>query len=217
MNRFRICLLSSVLCFLVIGCTKRDTDVARGIREQVLHRGLAADLSGLDPHLITGLPEINVASALFEGLVGEDPVDGHPVPAVAERWETSDDGLTWIFHLRTTAKWSNGEPLTAQDFANSIKRALDPALAADNAAMLYVLANAEAWRRGDLKDYSQVGVKVRDAHTLELTLAHPAPYLPTLLSHPIWYPVYLPALEKAGGATKRESTWTNPETFVGNG
>jgi oligopeptide transport system substrate-binding protein len=199
------------------GCKKRETDVARGTREQVLHRGLAADLSGFDPHLITGLPEINVASALFEGLVGEDPVDGHPVSAVAESWETSADGLTWTFHLRATARWSNGEPLTAPDFANSIKRALDPALAADNAAMLYVLANAEEWRRGDLPDFSRVGVKARDAHTLELTLAHPAPYLLTLLSHPIWYPVYLPALEKAGGATKRDTNWTNPENIVGNG
>ncbi len=215
-----LCLLSSVLCLLVAfaaGCKKRETDVARGARDQVLHRGLAADLSGFDPHLITGLPEINVASALFEGLVGEDPVDGHPVPAVAERWETSANGLTWTFHLRANAKWSNGEPLTAADFAKSIQRALEPALAADNAAMLYVLANAEAWHRGDLPDFSRVGVKVIDPLTLELTLAHPAPYLPTLLCHPIWYPVYLPALEKAGGATKRDSTWTNPETFVGNG
>ncbi len=210
----------ALVCFVSLffaGCKKRETDVARGIREQVLHRGLAADLSSLDPHLITGLPEINVASALFEGLVGEDPVDGHPVPAVAESWNTSPDGLTWTFHLRANAKWSNGEPVTAGDFARSIRRALDPALAADNAAMLYVLANAEAWRRGDLPDFSRVGVKAIDTRTLELTLAHPAPYLPTLLSHPIWYPVYLPALEKAGGATKRETNWTDPENFVGNG
>ena len=214
---FLVCSLFSVLCLLCSGCKKRETDVDRGIREQVLHRGLAADLSGFDPHLITGLPEINVASALFEGLVDEDPVDGHPVPGVAERWETSADGLTWTFHLRANAKWSNGAPLTAPDFANSIKRALDPALGADNAAMLFVLTGAEAWHQGGSTDFSGVGVKVRDALTLELTLAHPAPYLLTLLSHPIWYPVYLPALEKAGGATKRDSDWTNPENFVGNG
>lgn len=212
--------LLGFLCLLwpsLSGCKKRESDVARGIREQVLYRGLASDPNMLDPHLITGLPEVNVVTALFEGLVGEDPQDGHPVPAVAEKWEMSTDGLTWTFHLRPTAKWSNGEPVTAQDFVNSIQRVLTPALLADNANMLFVLARAEQWHRGDLKDFSQVGVKAIDPHTLQLTLAHPAPYLLTLLSHPIWFPVYLPALEKAGGATQRDNKWTSPENFVGNG
>ncbi len=207
------------LCLFVAtnsGCKKRETDVDRGIREQVLHRGLSADLSSLDPHLITGLPEINVASALFEGLVGEDPVDGHPVPGVAERWETSADALTWTFHLRTNARWSNGEPVTASDFTRSIRRVLEPGFT-DNASLLFVLTNAEAWHRGDLKDFSTVGARAVDPQTLQLTLAHPAPYLLTLLSHPAWYPVYLPALEKAGGALQRDSTWTDPGNFVGNG
>lgn len=207
------------VCFVGLGssCQKRETDVARGIRDQVLYRGLAADLTGLDPHLETGLPEINVITALFEGLVGEDPVDGHAVPAVAERWTTSDDSLTWTFHLRANARWSNGDPVTADDFVGSIQRALSPALGADNAGMLFVLAQAEAWRRGDLTDFAQVGARALDDHTLELKLAHPAPYLPTLLSHPIWYPVHFPTLEKHGGATHRGSSWTNPGNFVGNG
>ncbi len=220
MHKNGLRVFSCLLVFFVAlaaGCKKRETDVSRGTREQVLHRGLGTDLASLDPHLITILPEINVASALFEGLVGVDPVDGHPVPAVAERWETSFDSLTWTFHLRANAKWSNGEPVTAADFANSIQRALSPALGADNAAMLFVLANAEAWHRGELKDFSAVGVHALDAHTLQLKLAHPAPYLLTLLSHPIWYPVYLPALEKAGGATQRDSKWTAPENIVSNG
>src|SRR6478735_10934690 len=132
--------LSSLCLFVAIhsGCKKRETDVARGIREQVLHRGLAADPNFLGPHLMTGLPEVNVVTALFEGLVGEDPQDGHPVPAVAEKWETSADGLTWTFHLRADARWSNGEPVTARDFINSIQRVLTKSLAADNAAMLFV-------------------------------------------------------------------------------
>ncbi|MES1168258.1 MAG: ABC transporter substrate-binding protein, partial [Oleiharenicola lentus] len=199
------------------GCKKRETEVDRGIREQVLHRGLGTDPATLDPHLSTVLPEINVVTALFEGLVGEDPKDGHPVPAVAEHWETSADGLTWTFHLRANAKWSNGDPVTAQDFAGSIQRALTPSLGADNAGMLFVLANAESWRRGEVPDFSRVGVRVVDPRTLELKLAHPAPYLLTLLSHPIWFPVHLPTLEKAGGVTKRDTKWTDPANFVGNG
>jgi oligopeptide transport system substrate-binding protein len=208
------------LCFLwpfLPACKKRETDVERGIREQVLHRGLSADLSGLDPHLETGLPEINVMSALFEGLVGEHPETGAPVPAVAERWETSADGLTWTFHLRANARWSNGVPVTAHDFVNSIKRVLTKSLGADNAALLFVLANAESWQRGDLTDFDRVGAQAVNDHTLRLTLAHPAPYLLTLLSHPIWYPVYLPALEKAGGIAQRGTKWTDVENFVGNG
>ena len=220
MRRSVPCLLTSVLCLAVAilpGCKKRETDVARGIREQVLHRGLAADLASLDPHLITGLPEINVASALFEGLVAEDPVDAHPVPGVAESWDASADGLTWTFHLRANAKWSNGEPVTARDFAGSIKRVLTKSLGADNAAMLFVLANAESWYQGGLTDFAQVGVAAPDDRTLRLTLAHPAPYLLSLLSHPVWYPVHLPTLEKNGGIASRDTRWTDPATFVGNG
>lgn len=208
------------LCLFVAmgsGCKKRETDVDRGTREQVLHRGLAADPSGLDPHLITGLPEINVVSALFEGLVGEDPTDGSPAPGVAERWETSADGLTWAFHLHANARWSNGEPVTAQDFANSIRRVLTKSLGADNAAMLFVLANAEAWYQGGLTDFSRVGVLVIDSLTLQLTLAHPAPYFLALLAHPVWYPIWLPALEKAGGAAHRGTDWTRPGHLIGNG
>ncbi|HKB56268.1 MAG TPA: ABC transporter substrate-binding protein, partial [Lacunisphaera sp.] len=107
------------VCFvgLLVSCAKRETAVDQGTREQVLHRGLSADPSELDPHIITGLPEINIVSTLFEGLVGEDPVDLHPVPGVAESWDISPDGLTYTFHLRANARWSNGEPVTAQDFS----------------------------------------------------------------------------------------------------
>lgn len=213
-------LFCAFLCLwagLYSGCKKRETDVTRGSREQVLHRGLSADPSGLDPHLITGLPEINVVTALFEGLVSEDPKDGHPVPGVAVKWATSADGLTWTFHLRPDARWSNGAPVTAQDFVSSFQRVLTKSLAADNAAMLFVLAQAESWYQGGLHDFDQVGAHALDDHTLRLTLAHPAPYLLTLLSHPIWFPVHFATLEKAGGATKRDSRWTDPENFVGNG
>lgn len=211
------CVFSCLFVAIDSGCKKRETDVERGTREQVLHRGLAADLTGLDPHLETGLPEINVISALFEGLVGEHPETGAPVPAVAARWETSADGLVWTFHLRANARWSNGEPVTAQDFVGSIRRVLTKSLGADNVAMLFVLANAESWYQGGLTDFAQVGAQAVDDRTLRLTLAHPAPYLPALLSHPIWFPVHLPTLERNGGSTQRDTRWTDPETFVGNG
>lgn len=208
---FLVCLL------LAAGCAKRETPVEIGTREQVLERGLSADPSELDPHIISGLPDINVASTLFEGLLGEDPVDLHSVPGVAESWDVSPDGLTYTFHLRPNARWSNGEPVTAQDFSNSIRRVLTRTLAADYATMLYLLVNAEAYHKGLLIDFSQVGVQVSEARTLRLTLNHPAPYFLSMLTHPVWYPVYLPALEKAGSPSLRGSKWTQPGNLVGNG
>ena len=101
------------------GCWQRETNVQRGDREQILHRGVGPDLADLDPQLAVGLTDYNVLSALFEGLVAEDPVDLHPVPGVAESWEVSADGLTYTFYLRTSAKWSDGHPLVAQDFVDS--------------------------------------------------------------------------------------------------
>src|SRR4051812_27993899 len=111
LRHFSVTSFFALLCILLFaGCPRRETPVKRGIREQVLQRGLSADPSDLDPHVISGLPDINVVSALFEGLVAEDPVDLHPVPGVAETWDVSSDGLVYTFHLRGNARWSNGEP-----------------------------------------------------------------------------------------------------------
>ena len=208
------------LCLLVAihpGCAKRETPVDKGTRDQVLHRGLSADPSELDPHVISTLPEINIVSTLFEGLVGEDPIDLHPVPGVAESWDTSPDGLTYTFHLRANAKWSNGDPVVAKDFTQSIRRVLTRSLAADYATMLYLLVNAEAYHKGSLTDFSQVGVHATDAQTLRFTLNHPAPYFLSLLTHPVWFPIHLATLEKSGSPYQRGNKWTQPGNFVGNG
>lgn len=210
--------LAGLLTALTLaGCWSRESPVERGNREQVLHRSLGADVAELDPHIVTGLPEFNVVSALFEGLVGEDPHDLHPVPGVAESWEVSPDLLRYTFHLRADAKWSNGEPVTAQDFLNAYKRVLSPELGADYAAMLYVVQNAEAYHKGSLREFSSVGFATPDSRTFVITLDHPTPYFLTLLSHPVWYPVHLPTVERTGSAYRRGNPWTRPENFVGNG
>ncbi|MDQ5978073.1 MAG: oligopeptide transport system substrate-binding protein, partial [Verrucomicrobiota bacterium] len=105
----------------------------------------------------------------------------------------------------------------AHDFVASIRRVLTKPLGADNAAMLFVLANAESWYQGGLTDFAQVGAQALDDRTLRLTLAHPAPYLPSLLCLPVWYPVHLPTLEQHGGSTVRDTKWTDPANLVGNG
>ena len=202
---------------LAAGCSRSETLVGRGTREQVLYRSLSADLTDIDPHLVTGLPGINVVSALFEGLVAEDPVDLHPVPGVAERWEISPDGLTYVFHLRANARWSNGEKLSAGDFVASARRALTRSLGASNVELLFAVQNAAEYYRGALTDFNQVGLAADDPQTLRIRLDHPTPSFLSQLCHPAWFPVYLPAVEKAGAVDARDNPWTRPATFVGNG
>jgi oligopeptide transport system substrate-binding protein len=210
-------LASGIWLLATTGCLKRETFVQRGNREQVLHRGVGYEVTELDPHLVTGVAEGNVLRALFEGLVTEDPLDLHPVPGVAERWEKSTDGLVYTFHLRADARWSNGQPVTAQDFVASFRRILTASLAADYANMLYLLQGAEAFAKGSTGDFSQVGATAVDSRTLRLTLEHPAPYFLSLIANPPWYPVPLATIEQHGPAYLRGNGWTRAGRIVTNG
>ncbi len=214
---FSFCACLGLFAAIFSGCAPRETNVQSGNRAQILHRGIGSEVSDLDPQLAANIAENDIASALFEGLVTEDPVDLHPVPGVAESWEISPDQLTYLFHLRAGAKWSNGTPVTAQDFVGSWRRILTPALGAANADLLHVLQGAEAFHRGLTKDFGSVGVTALDDRTLRVRLEHPAPYFLSLLTHPAWAPVPLSVIAAAGSATERGNAWSQPETFVGNG
>jgi oligopeptide transport system substrate-binding protein len=205
------------LGLLLGACTRRETDVHRGDREQILYRGIGSEVSDLDPQLVTGLAEQCIVSALFEGLVTEDPHDLHPVPGVAERWEISPDGLTYTFHLRADARWSNGDPVTAHDFTASFRRILSPSLAADNATLFNLVLNAEAFNQGRLADYAQVGFAAPDDRTLRITLAHPTPYFLALLAQMPWLPVPLRVIKEFGAVDQRGNSWTQPGRLVSNG
>jgi len=209
-------LISSVGFLFLSACSPRETAVERGNREQILHRGIGHDLASLDPQLATQASDYNVLSALLEGLVAEDPVDLHPVPGVAERWEISTDRLTYTFFLRSNARWSNGDPVTAQDFISSWHRILTPSLGADDASLLYVIQGAEAFNKG-LVAFDQVGLVASDAHTLRVTLEHPTSYFLSLLNHAAWFPVHLRTIEKFGSSADRNNPWARPGRFVGNG
>ena len=128
-----------------------------------------AEPESLDPAVITGQPEERIVSSLFEGLLGFDSA-AHPQPGVAETWEISADKRVYTFHLRHNALWSNGDPVTARDFLASWKRALEPETASDYASLLYFVKNGRPYNEGTLKDFSQVGVRVVDDFTLEVTL-----------------------------------------------
>jgi oligopeptide transport system substrate-binding protein len=203
-------------CVALAGCSRVGTNVSTGDRDQVLHRGIAVDLADLDPQLATDTTYYTVLSSLLEGLVSEDPVDLHPVPGAAERWDVSPDGLTYTFYLRAGALWSDGTPLTSQDFIASWNRILTPAFGATYASMLYVIQGAEAFNRGD-GDFSQVGLHAPDARTLTVTLEHRAPWFLSMLSSPAWMPVPIATLSKYGSVTQRGNPWAIPGRWVGNG
>jgi oligopeptide transport system substrate-binding protein len=202
---------------LLTGCGKRETAVQSGNRDQVLHRSLGSEIGDLDPHLATNIAEMDLISALFEGLVAEDPVDLHPVPAVAATWEPSSNGLVYTFHLRESAKWSNGAPVTAQDFVASWQRMLTPSLGATNASLLYVVQGAEAFHKGVTTDFSQVGVTAVNARTLRVTLEHPTTYFLSLLTHTAFLPVPVTVIATSGPVAQRGNAWARPERLVGNG
>jgi oligopeptide transport system substrate-binding protein len=199
------------------GCGKRETKVESGDRSQILHLGNMIEPSDLDPALVDDNETFNVVIALMEGLTQYDPRTCLPTPAVAERWEVSADNLTWTFHLRPEARWSNGDPVTAQDFLYAYRRMLSPGLAAEYAYMLFALKNGEAYYGGKIADFAQVGARAPDDHTLVLELTRPVPYLPRMLCHAAWYPVHRATIEKFGRIDQRGSRWTLPGNYVGNG
>jgi len=217
--RFKLVLLT--VCIFVaatcVSCRRTSTPVDKATLAKILLLGNGSEPQDLDPQVCTGLADYNVLIALFEGLTCIDEKTSQAVPGVAEYWNISADGRVYTFHLRASARWSNGDNVTAYDFAYAIKRALSPQLACEYSYLLFPLLNAEAYTTGALKDFSAVGVKVLDAQTLELTLGRPCPYLPTLVAHQVWYPVHEKTLVKFDAFNKRGTAWTKPENFVGNG
>lgn len=135
-----VLLTMAMLLTLAAGCGKSGTSS----NEQVLRYALEAEPATLDPAKSTAIPESLVELQIFEGLTRLDAKD-QPVAGAAEKWDVSADGLTYIFHLRANAKWSNGDPVTAHDFAFAWKRALNPETASENAYMLFPLKNAQAY------------------------------------------------------------------------
>jgi len=211
-------LLFTWLVFIsLVGCSGGENNVTTGNRDGILHWGNGTDPQELDPHIITGIPEHHILTALLEGLVAKDPATLEPIPAVAKSWNISSDGKTYTFQLRHNAVWSNGDPVTSHDFAWSWWRALQPALGNQYAYMLFPIKNSEAYAKGEIDDFSKVGVKVIDDYTLEVELNNATPYFLQLLDHYSMFPVHRPTIEKFGKPDERGSLWTRPGNFVGNG
>ena len=177
--------------------------------EMVLNRGNSGDPETLDPQKTSTVYEGNILRDLFEGLVIHSAA-AKIQPGVATTWSTSADGLTWTFKLRPNAKWSNGEPVTADDFVYSYRRMMNAATGSQYANMLFIIKNAEDVNKGKAPP-EELGVKAVDATTLQFTLSGPTPYFIELLAHQSSFPVNRTAVEKFG------KDWVKPENFVSNG
>ena len=181
--------------------------------------GNGTEPQDLDPQTVTGVPEHKIIMSLFENLVAEDPKDLSPVPGLAERWDISEDGKVYTFHLRPNLKWSNGDPIVASEIVESFKRILSPKLAAEYAYLVYnFVAGAKDYYQGRITDFSQVGFKAPDQRTLQVTLLHPTPYLLKIIaSHYAWTPVPVKVVARFGALDQKRTSWTRPGNLVGSG
>jgi ABC-type oligopeptide transport system, periplasmic component len=195
--------------------------------EKTLRISQRNDPADLDPATATLPDEFFIIRALGEGLVTPAPSDLSTLnpqlstpatlnsqlisPAAATHWEISADQLTYTFHLRRDALWSNGDPVTAHDFLASYRRALTPATAAPKVSLFFAVKNARAFATGALTDFSAVGFAAPDSHTLVITLEHPTPRFLLYVASGPWIPVHVPTIERHGRA------WTQPAHHVGNG
>ncbi len=177
---------------------------------QVLRLNLEGEPPTLDPAKIDNRAAGTVAKQLFEGLVRLDK-DGNAIPGVAERWQVTSDGKVYTFFLRRNARWSNGDPVTAQDFVYSYIRQLGPKFGAPLVDNLFFLANAEQFNDGKVTDPAQVGIRAPDDFTVEIRLHTPAPFFLKLLA---FFSV-MPVSQKVDQQNPR---WINEAaTFVSNG
>jgi ABC-type oligopeptide transport system substrate-binding subunit/DNA-binding SARP family transcriptional activator len=164
----------------------------------------------VDPTLAEDFPSVEVVRQLFSGLADQTP-EMDVIPDVARSWEVLEGGRTYVFHLRDDVRWSDGQPVTAEDYEYAWKRVLDPVIGSPGALALYDIKGASAFHRGEMSDPGLVGVRAQDPLTLVVELEGPTSYLPHLMTHWLTYPVPRQVVERHGEA------WTEAQNIVTNG
>ncbi|BBM85290.1 peptide ABC transporter substrate-binding protein [Candidatus Uabimicrobium amorphum] len=207
-----IVILCLGLCLLLTGCPSGETKypMPDDKGKMVLRVLNGAEAATLDPIKREGTPGTSMLSNIFEGLVRVNNKTGGYLPGVAERWEISEDGTTYTFFLRKDAKWSDGKPVTANDFLSTYRRAVDPITQSRNASLYFVIKNARAVLKNEKKT-EELGVFVVDDYTLKIELESPTGYFMSLLSLVPFYATPKHVIDKHGNA------WTELENIVSNG
>jgi oligopeptide transport system substrate-binding protein len=218
--RLQLCfvLLASVLATVGCGGGGGNTSSSGGpsgapASEQVITIGWGAEPPSLDPGLATDVTSSNILLNIMDPLVklGDDL---QPVPSLAQSWDVSEDGKTVTFHLRSDGKWTNGDPVTAEDFEWSWKRTISPELAADYAYQFYGIVGAADYNGCEKKCDAlrdKVGIKAVDDRTLEVQLTTPQPWFVQQASHHSFLAVHRATVEQFG------DRWTDPKNIVTNG
>ena len=187
----------AAIAVLFVSCEKRERDA------RVLRMNIETEPPSLDWSIATDNWSIHVINNIMNGLTRYDD-DLVAQPALAERWDVSDDGMVYRFHLRKDVEWTDGVPLTARHFVDGWRRLLDPATAAEYAYFLYDVEGARNFNTGELKDFSKVGVKAIDDHTLEVRLNKPIVYFTDVVNFVSTFPIRIDVIDKYG------DEWTEP-------
>lgn len=224
MRKFALVLGVCVLAMSFIACSKSNPSNEGGTAAPVAKKAkqkseepryvnisLEQDPEYLDPGLVAGAYGVQVTANVWEGLYSWHPQTAEPVPALAVSHEVSKDQKTYTFKIRTDAKWSDGKPVTAHDFVYAWQRVVNPETASQYAFFLYGFENGKAINQGDITDFSKLGAKAIDDHTLEVRLTAPTPYFLSLLAMPTLYPVPKWAVDAHG------PKWTHAGYAVSNG
>jgi oligopeptide transport system substrate-binding protein len=206
----------AALAVLAVGCGSSDSDAGgngNGVVDQVININWGAEPPSLDPGLATDTTSGDVITNIMDPLVKLDK-NLEPVPNLAKSWTVSKDGTTVTFTLRDDGKWTNGDPVTAQDFEFSWKRTISPELAADYAYQFFGIVGASEYNAcksscDALRD--KVGVKALDDHTLQVKLTSPQPWFVQQVAHQSFLAVHPATVEKFG------RKWTDPKNIVTDG
>jgi oligopeptide transport system substrate-binding protein len=185
LSRFCVTLLA---ISLLAGCGQIPTSGKVKNSPEVFRMNLGTEPPDLDPAKTDDLTSFSVLLPLLKGLTQFD-AQMRARPAIAESWEVSPDGLRYVFHLRKNARWSDGKPVTTDDFLFAWKRALTPATGAPYVFFLYELKNGKAFYEGQVQDFSKVGVRAVDSHTLSVELERPTPFFLDLAASPVMLPL----------------------------
>ena len=187
-------------------------------RHKILLINEISEPKTLDPQLCQGQTEQEIINALMVGLVENDEYDQAKVmPGLADHWDHNEDYSVWTFHIREKARWSNGDPVSAQDFVDSYRRILTASLGAVYSDALFIMKGARDYYDRKLTDFDQVGVHAEDPYTLRIELIGPTPYFLSAILYPCWFPVHMPTILKFGRMDERDTKWTTPGNYVGTG